>query len=230
MTGYVYVGLERAIFPLLEQYLELGTSLESRAKLPVEQPAWTRFERAVLLREMLVRLFLHYNRGKSEVPDESSIPARLEDLYGIPLNHVTRSLPLHSAALNSSDIVFDIRRTGGILDSNHKMPLRLADFTGRHLLSTAIKCLSPGRHGRAIRGSRERIDVIICQVPRTADRVQMECGGRLFGVFCEGHAEQAAFNINTVEVSTSHTLPSVRLSRVLTLTCVISGVLGIYLV
>jgi len=142
LTGYVYVGLERAIFPLLEQYLELGTSLESRAKLPVEQPAWTRFERAVLLREMLVRLFLHYNRGKSEVPDESSIPARLEDLYGIPLNHVTRSLPLHSAALNSSDIVFDIRRTGGILDSNHKMPLRLADFTGRHLLSTAIKCVS----------------------------------------------------------------------------------------
>mgnify|MGYP007080229828 CR=1 FL=1 len=140
LTGYV--GLERAIFPLLEQYFELGTSLESRAKLSVDQPAWGRFERAVLLREMLVRLFLHYQRGKNEVSAESTVPVRLEDLYGIPLNPVTRSLPRHSAALNSSDIALDVRQTSGILDLGHKMPLRPADFTGKHFLSTAIKCVS----------------------------------------------------------------------------------------
>jgi len=137
-----YKGLERAIFALLEEYFKLGTSLESRAEFSVEQPAWARFERAVLIREMLVRLFLHYQRGKNDASAESTVRVRLEDLYGVSLAPGTRFLPLHSAALNASDIVLDVRQPGGILDLKHKMPLRPTDFAGRDVLSTAVKCVS----------------------------------------------------------------------------------------
>jgi len=138
-----YVNLERLIFPLLQQYFKLGTSLESRPELSVEQPSYAKFERAVLLRDMIVRLFLHYYRGKDKVSAQASVPVHLADLYGISDQANNRSLPrLHSAALDAKDIVLHIRQPGELLDLREQMPLQLGHLQGRDLLSTPVKCVS----------------------------------------------------------------------------------------
>jgi len=126
----------------LQQYFELGTSLESRPELAGEQSSFAEFERAVLLRDMIVRLFLHYHRGKNIVSAEASVPVRLADLYGIPDQANNRSLPLHSAALDAKDIVLHVRQPSDLLDLHEQLPLQRVHLQGKDLLSTPIKCVS----------------------------------------------------------------------------------------
>jgi len=146
--------LEDLIFSLLEQYFELGTSLESRPEFSAEQPPHAKFERAIVLRDVIVRLFLHYQRRKENASAQATVPVRLDELYGIPRKSTARmkgskktltirSLPaLHSAALDAKDIVLKVRQPGELLDLRGKMPLHGSHLDGRDLLSTPIKCTS----------------------------------------------------------------------------------------
>jgi len=148
------VTLEHLIFSRLAQYFELGTSLESRQAFSVEQSPHAKFERAVLLRDMLVRLFLHYQHRKETASSQATAPVRLDELYGIPRPSIVqvngsneiltiRSLPsLRSAAVNAKAIVLDVRQPGELLDLHEQMPLQRGHLGGRDLLSTPIKCVS----------------------------------------------------------------------------------------